>query len=246
MSSLDNTFRYLNSKILIMGAKESGKTTLVRDIYHDIQAVLDEVHVFSQIDLFDNSLSNVTSHYTDISNAIYEDFSRLEDFSIYCKHHHDAKKLVIIENILDTKQIKYLEELLFNGRFYNVTLIITIQHPFAMRPDLRHQFDYIFASFYDFIADQKKLHNHYFDCYQSFDQFISLLKSLDKYEFIGMKVQSSPYVIKHKPLVHNDLRFISTKIVDNQHAQGIKAKNVVNRIDNIINELNDIKKELMQ
>lgn len=232
----DNTFRYLNTKILIMGGKESGKTTLVRDIYSQIQDQIDEVHVFS----------NVLSHYTDITNAIYEDFSLLDDLCLYCKTHHDSKKLVIIENILDHKQFDLLTDLLFNGKSYNVTLILTLQSPLPLKPEYRYIFEYVFASFYDFVSDQKKLYNYYFGMYPSFEGFMTIFSMLEQFDFMAMKVKSSPYVIKYRPHTNHQIRFISTKQLDKVHIQNIKSKNLEKRVDTLINELNQIKKEICE
>jgi hypothetical protein len=239
----NNTFKYLNSKILIMGPKESGKTTLIRDIYQQIQGRVDEVHVFSQNDLFVNSMSNVISHYTDITNAIYKDFSLLKDFFLYCQTHHNTKKLVIIENILDHKQIDLLTDLIFNAKTYNVTLIITLQHPMAIKPEYRCSFDYLFSSFYEFI-DQKKLYTYYFGVYPNFEAFMQIFSTLERFQFMGMKVKPSPYVIKHTPTLHTQLKFIDTKPTENHHTRAIKSKHLIEKIDNVISELVIIKKEL--
>jgi len=213
---IDNTFRYLNSKILIIGKRESGKTSLVRDIYQKIQNELSEVHVFS----------NVTSCYSDITHAIYDDFNLLHDFLAHCHDRPDINKLVIIENVINREQIKLLEDLLFRARHYNVTLIVTIQHPIAMMPEHKNQFNYIFTAYHDFVADQKTLHDIYFYMYPSFDYFQQQLNKLKEFEFMGVKIQSSPYVIVHKPNLHTKLRFIQTqKINNNSETQKININN---------------------
>lgn len=232
-SKIDNVFRYFNSKILIMGGKESGKTTLVRDIYNEIQDQIDEVHVFS----------NVSSNYTDITNAIYDDFNMLHNFCISAKEHLDTRKLLIIENLIDKNQVKLLEELLFNGKHYNVTIIVTLQYPLVMQPEFRHQFNYIFSSFYDFIADQQKLYNYYFGMFHSLENFQRTFNTLQPFEFMGVKMQSSPYVIKYKPNMHSNLRFIPTTVRTKVHVDE-KTKNIIKQIDHIITALNKLKEML--
>ena len=216
-----------------MGGKESGKTTLVRDIYTEIQNQIDEVHVFS----------NVSSNYTDITNAIYDDFNMLHNFCISAKEHLDTRKLLIIENIIDKNQLNLLEELLFNGQHYNVTLIVTLQHPLIMPPQFKYQFNYIFASFYDFISDQQKLYTHYFDMFISLENFQRIFSTLQTFEFLGVKMQSSPYVIKYKPKMHTNLRFIPTTIRTKVHVDE-KNKNIIKQIDHIITSLNKLKEIL--
>lgn len=224
----DNTFRYLNSKILIIGKKESGKTSLVRDIYQKIQNEINEVHVFS----------NVASSYSDITNAIYDDFHLISDFLAHCYYKQDTNKLVIIENLLDVNQIKMIEDLLYKGKNYNMTIIVTMQYPFIMMPEHRNQFNYLFTSYYDFIADQKRIHDYYFYMYQSFEYFQSILAKLADYQFLGVKVQSSPYVVPYKPKLHSNLRFIQTQKI--RHLEPDKYKEIDRKLDEIANIIGDI------
>ncbi len=225
---LDNTFRYLNSKILIIGKRESGKTSLVRDIYQQIQNEINEVHVFS----------NVASSYSDITNAIYDDFHLINDFLAHCYHRPDTNKLVIIENLLDVNQIKMIEDLLYKGKHYNMTIIVTMQYPFVMMPEHRNQFNYMFTSYYDFIADQKRIHDYYFYMYPSFEYFQSLLAKLEDYQFLGVKVQSSPYVIPYKPRLHSNLRFIQTQKI--RHSENNKEKEIDRKLDEMINIIGEM------
>lgn len=234
---MDNTFRYLNTNILIIGTKESGKTCLVRDIYRKIQSEINEVHVFS----------NVTSCYSDITNAIYNDYSLLNSFVLH--NNSNKNKLVIIENLIDKEQIKKLDELLYHGKHYNITTIITISNPMVMIPEFRNQFSYVFTSSYDFYSDQKKLHDYYFYMYHSFDYFREQILKLQKYEFLGVKIQSSPYAIVFKPELHTDLRFIPTNKyygeLNNSKEELLNdVINIVGDMVESLNKLTDILKKL--
>lgn len=222
---MDKTFNYLNSNILIIGGKESGKTAIVRDIYSQIQNNLHEVHVFS----------NVTSYYTDITNAIYNDFFLIENFISICHDRPTINKLVIVENIIDKNQIKLIEDLLFQGKNYNVTVIVTIQNPMEIMPEYRSEFKYVFTSHYDFYSDQKKLHDFYFYMYTSFDYFRDQIMKLNKYEFLGVKVQSSPYVCIFKAILHDNLRFIPTQKISNKVS--IEKEELMSKIVDIIGDI---------
>lgn len=215
-------FDFLNSKTLIIGKRETGKTSLVRDLYKKIQNDIHEVHIFS----------NVTSSYLDISNAIYSNFSLLEDFAEHCKKYHDLKKLLIIENVIDSKQLNLLEEVLYNGRFMNVTLIVTVQHPLVMKAEYRAQFDYIFAANDDFYSTKQRLYTYYFGMFPTLQIFSETLDSLQQFQFLCSKNVSPPYVTKYKPQLHTDVKFIQTQLIE----KGMNKNNKKNQLIKQINE----------
>ncbi|ARF09939.1 P-loop NTPase domain protein [Indivirus ILV1] len=228
---LDNTFRYLNSNILILGKKDSGKTSLVRDIYEKIQNSINEVHVFS----------NVSSSYLDITNAIYNDFNLIDDLLQKCQQTKHVNKLIIIENVIDDNKINQIDlivNLLCKSKNYNLTIIITMQYPIVIDLEYRNKFNYIFTSYYDFLADQKKIHDFYYYMYQSFLYFVNVLKTLKEHEFLGVKIQSSPYVISYTPKIHMNLRFIPTKKINDIEY------NIDKELDSILDIIGDMTSSL--
>ena len=62
-------------------------------------------------------------------------------------------------------------ELLFNGRHYHITYILTMQQPLGIQPELRNNFDYIFLLADDFTSNIKRMFDHYAGMFPDFNSF---------------------------------------------------------------------------
>ena len=217
-------FAFLNSKILIIGKRGSGKTTLIKDIYRQLQNDLDEVHVFNQ--------PKLEAPYHEITNAVYSDFSLLEDIVEYCRKNPSKKKLLILENHCDKKQLNILDDIFYNGRFMNVTLVIACQYAPPMKPEHRYQLDYIFVANDDFYSNKQKLYTYYFGMFPNLAMFCQIMDSLEQFQFLCTINRKQTRVIKYKPEIAKVYRFIETQLVEkgtssaNKKVQLIKQVNV--------------------
>lgn len=222
-----NLINFLNSKILIIGRRGTGKTTLVRNIYGLIQNDIDEIHVFS----------NVTSHYTDITNAIYTDYSLLLGFAEYCKHHRDNHKLLIVENLCDKKQFDMLNEFIFNGTAYNVTLIITLQTPNGFKSLERDMFNYVFTAQENFYSNRQKIHGYYFGMYKTLNEFNESMDNLDEFEFL-VSIYHKVFM-KYKTTLDTTVHFKHTHLIEKQHHNDKEI--FINKMNNIIESLIELR-----
>jgi len=64
-----------------------------------------------------------------------------------------------------------IKEILFNGRHYDITYILTMQAPLGITPELRTNFDYVFLLYTDNFNEQKKFYEHYTGMFPSFGAF---------------------------------------------------------------------------
>jgi hypothetical protein len=69
-------------------------------------------------------------------------------------------------------------ELMFNGKHYRKLVVITMQFPLGLKPELRSQFDYVFLLSEDFYSNQKRLYDHYGGIFPTFDDFRNVLMEL--------------------------------------------------------------------
>ena len=224
---------FLNSKTLIIGKRGTGKTTTVRDIYKQIQNELNEVHIFSN--------GSESSLYEDISNAIYTDFTLLEDFTYYCKT-NQSNKLLIIENICDGKQLNLLEEVLYKNRSMNVTVIITAQYSIGIKAEYRAQFDYVFAANEDFYSSKQRLYQHYFGMYPTLAMFCQILDSLDKFQFLCSNGEIYQPMSSH---LVEDYRFIQTKTIEKGNNKKTRLIKQVNETIESLIKMRDLLNDLL-
>jgi hypothetical protein len=71
-------------------------------------------------------------------------------------------------------------ELLFNGRHYHITYILTMQYVLGISPELRGNFDYIFLLADDVVDNVKKLHKYYAGMFPNFKTFQDTFNELTK------------------------------------------------------------------
>lgn len=87
----------------------------------------------------------------------------------------DTRAFIIMDDCLSKKgswmKDQPITELLFNGRHYHVTYILTMQYPLGITPDLRGNFDYIFLMKDNFQSNIKRMYDHYAGMFPTFDSF---------------------------------------------------------------------------
>lgn len=95
------------------------------------------------------------------------------------------KPIVIIfdDFIYSTKfnNSKILNEVLFNGRFYNIFTIFIIQYPIGLCPELRTNFDNVFHFCANSISNIKRAYDHYYGFCGNFSYFEKTITSLKNY-----------------------------------------------------------------
>lgn len=94
----------------------------------------------------------------------------------------DPRLLLIMDDCLASSKTwshdESIKEILYNGRHYHITYILTMQFPLGISPDLRSQFDYVYLLYEDNINNLKRLYEHYagiFPTLQSFREVFSQL-----------------------------------------------------------------------
>lgn len=87
----------------------------------------------------------------------------------------DTRCFVVMDDCLGQKgawiRDRPIQELLFNGRHYEIMYILTMQFPLGITPELRSNFDYIFLLSEDYISNLKRIYDHYAGMFPSFESF---------------------------------------------------------------------------
>lgn len=76
------------------------------------------------------------------------------------------------------KKDQPIREVLFNGRHYKITYILTMQDPLGVDRMLRGNFDYIFVLAEDFVSNQKRVFEHYAGMFPNFSAFQKVFKEI--------------------------------------------------------------------
>ena len=96
----------------------------------------------------------------------------------------DPRAICVMDDCLASKgswvNDKPISELLFNGRHYKLTYILTMQFPLGIKPELRLNFDYVFLLADDSNTNIKRLYDHYASMFPNLNAFKQVFEELTK------------------------------------------------------------------
>lgn len=166
-----------NPRICIIGKRGCGKTTIVKKLVESLDFE-ENILVMSMTEKFYPFYSknfpkaNVLFNYD--SNAIEQYLANQKKTG--------QKGCIVFDDCIMTKSKLENDQafvnLFYNARHYNTTVILTMQCPLAIRPDIRMNFDYVFMFNEDFLSNQKRLFDHYCGILPSFDIFRNVFLEL--------------------------------------------------------------------
>jgi hypothetical protein len=155
----------------VIGKRAVGKTCLViYEIYRQLQHKIDQLYVFGPGEY-------IASEYAGIVDKIFSPFDIPRIIS-QIKANRDKQTLIIIDDCLyQSVNSQPIKDIIYNGRHYNVTLVI-IEQSSMLPPQMRCQMDNVIIAPDDNISSLKKLYEHYFGIYPNFNTFVDVVHSL--------------------------------------------------------------------
>lgn len=176
-----HTLNFDGRQVIICGATESGKTTLLKKL----------LKLAKPYDI--GLIYTTTPHEWEyLKRGICLDYSKLDIINVlFNKKIKDLRKFVIIDNFIgECKLDDKIEKLFTQGRHFNITTFVLTQHlTKAVSPTIRENARYIFAL---------KCSMHTYDCLFNYQNKFSKKK-----DFIEFGIKRDGY----KPLLidNNDL-----------------------------------------
>lgn len=170
----DDSINFNYGHYLIIGKRGSGKTTTILNILEQL-SWLDPAIISNSLCIaptekmtraYANKFPNLPILHEYSSGAIEYYLSQVG---------HDKPGVIILDDCLSSKGTafsdKIFTELVMNGRHYRKYLILSMQFPIGIKPEIRVNFDYVFLYNEDFLTNIKRLYEHYAGMFPSFDQF---------------------------------------------------------------------------
>jgi hypothetical protein len=118
----------------------------------------------------------------------------------------DIKTIMVMDDCLASKgswaSDEPISEVLFNGRHYQITYILTMQYLLGIKPDLRNNFDYIFLFRDDVNSTIKKLYEHYAGSFPSLASFKKVFNELTKDNGCLVIANRGPNVTLQEKIFH--------------------------------------------
>jgi len=175
--------------VVLIGRRDTGKSYLVRDLlfYHQ------DIPVGTVISGTEAGNGFYSAHvpklfiHDEYNTAIIENILKRQkvvlkqikkEMTHYKKSTIDPRAFVILDDCLYdnawTKD-KMMRLLFMNGRHWKIMLIITMQYPLGVPPNLRTNIDYVFILREPYITNRKRIFENYAGMFPTFESFCQVM-----------------------------------------------------------------------
>lgn len=172
---------------VIIGKRATGKSWLVRDIlWHERDVPIGTVvspteHV---VEFYGKFIPKPFIHHEYSSTLCENIIKRQQAITKQAGSNTtiDPRHFLVLDDCLYDSATwirdKYLKRMFMNGRHMKNNLIITLQYPLGIGPELRCNIDYVFLLGTSTMSDKRRLYEHYAGMFPTFEAFC---ETLDKY-----------------------------------------------------------------
>ena len=176
--------------IVLIGRRDTGKSYLVRDLLYYHQ----DIPIGTVISGTEAGNGFYSAHvpklfiHDEYNTAIIENILKRQRMVLKkIKHEQeqyrrpsriDPRTFVILDDCLydgSWTKDKMMRLLFMNGRHWKVMLIITMQYPLGIPPNLRTNIDYVFILREPYIANRKRIWENYAGMFPNFESFAQVM-----------------------------------------------------------------------
>jgi hypothetical protein len=186
------TFRPDENKgpvVVLIGRRDTGKSYLVRDLlfYHQDIPIGTVISGSEAVNgFFAQHVPKLFIH-DEYNTVLIENVLRRQktvlrqvktELETYKKTTIDPRAFVIMDDCLYDQtwtRDKMMRMLFMNGRHWKVMLVITMQYPLGIPPNLRTNIDYVFILREPYLNNRKKIYDNYASMFPTFEAFCSVL-----------------------------------------------------------------------
>jgi hypothetical protein len=212
--------------VVLIGRRDTGKSYLVRDLifYHQdipIGTVISGTEAGNGF--YGTHVPKLFIH-DEYNTAIIENVLKRQkqvlkqvkkEMASYKKTNIDPRAFVILDDCLYdatwTKD-KMMRLLFMNGRHWKIMLIITMQYPLGIPPNLRTNIDYVFILREPYLSNRKRIYENYAGMFPTFESFCQVMdQCTENYECLVVnnnaksnKLQDQIFWYKAEP--HGDFK----------------------------------------
>jgi len=175
--------------IVLIGRRDTGKSYLVRDLLYNHQ----DIPIGTVISGTESGNGFYSEHvpklfiHDEYNSAIIENILKRQksvlkeikrDVIKYNKTNIDPRAFVILDDCLydaSWTKDKMMRLLFMNGRHWKIMLIITMQYPLGVPPNLRTNIDYVFILREPYISNRKRIWENYAGMFPTFESFCQVM-----------------------------------------------------------------------
>ena len=175
--------------VVLIGRRDTGKSYLVRDLLYYHQ----DIPIGTVISGTEAGNGFYGSHvpklfiHDEYNTAIIENILKRQrtvlkqvkkEIEYYKKSNIDSRAFCILDDCLFdstwTKD-KMMRLLFMNGRHWKIMLVITMQYPLGIPPNLRTNIDYVFILREPYISNRKRIWENYAGMFPTFESFCQVM-----------------------------------------------------------------------
>ena len=213
--------------IVLIGRRDTGKSFLVRDLlyYHQDIPVGTVISGTEAGNGFYGRLVPKLFIHDEYNSAIIENILKrqkvvLKEVKKYRETYKkpsdiDPRAFVIMDDCLydnTWSRDKMMRLLFMNGRHWKIMLVITMQYPLGIPPNLRTNIDYVFILREPYIANRKRIFDNYAGMFPNFEAFAQVMdQCTENYECLVVDNNSKSNKLEdqifwYKAESHNDFK----------------------------------------
>jgi len=175
--------------IVLIGRRDTGKSYLVRDLLYYHQ----DIPIGTVISGTEAGNGFYAEHvpklfiHEEYNSAIIENILKRQrtvlkqikkEIEAFRKSSIDPRAFVILDDCLfdaTWTRDKMMRLLFMNGRHWKMMLIITMQYPLGIPPNLRTNIDYVFILREPYISNRKRIYENYAGMFPTFESFCQVM-----------------------------------------------------------------------
>jgi hypothetical protein len=176
--------------IVLIGRRDTGKSFLVKDLLHHHQDIpIGTVisgteagnHFYENMvpprfihEEYDTSIIfKLMQRQRQVLDEMREESKRTGRMSQF-----DPRAFLVMDDCLydeSWSRDKLVRAMFMNGRHWKLMVVITMQYPLGIPPNLRSQIDYIFILRENYIANKRRIYKNYAGMFPTFDSFVQVM-----------------------------------------------------------------------
>lgn len=175
--------------IVLIGRRDTGKSFLVRDLLYYHQDIPIGT-VISGTEAGNGFYSNIVPKlfiHEEYQSSIVENVLKRQKMALkqmkretqnYGRTTIDPRVFIILDDCLYDNtwaKDKMMRLLFMNGRHWKIMLIITMQYPLGVPPNLRTNIDYVFILREPYIANRKRIYENFAGMFPTFESFCQVM-----------------------------------------------------------------------
>jgi hypothetical protein len=175
--------------VVLIGRRDTGKSFLVRDLlfYHQdipIGTVISGTEAGNGF--YGNHVPRLFIH-DEYNTGIIENVLKRQkqvlkqvkrEMATYHRSSIDPRAFVILDDCLydaSWTKDKMMRLIFMNGRHWKIMLVITMQYPLGVPPNLRTNIDYVFILREPYIANRRRIYENYAGMFPTFESFCQVM-----------------------------------------------------------------------